>query len=69
MKKTLHIKGMHCKGCKMLLEDSFEDLGVDSCSVDWEKGLAQVEFNPDTVSVDQLKKAVAEEGYSVTKVE
>ena len=69
MKKTLQIKGMHCKSCKMLLEDSFEDLGVASATIDWEKGIAVVEFDENKVSLVALKKAVVDEGYTVTKVE
>lgn len=65
----IYIKGMHCKSCKMLLEDSFEDLGVTSCNVNWEKGIAEVEFDPNSVTIDQLKAAVVEEGYIVTKIE
>tara|TARA_Y100000310_G_scaffold335369_1_gene417248 strand:- start:3558 stop:3773 length:216 start_codon:yes stop_codon:yes gene_type:complete len=68
MKITLQIKGMHCKSCEALLEDAFEDIGVESSNIDSTTGLAVLEFDENKVSLAALKKAVADEGYTVVKV-
>ncbi len=69
MKKTLQIKGMHCKSCEALLEDAFEDIGVESSKINSSTGVAVVEFDEKEVSIAAIKKAVVDEGYTVTKVE
>ena len=69
MKKIrLKVKGMHCKSCSMLIEDALEDLGAKS-KVNDKEGIAVVEFDENKVSLAALKKAVTDEGYTVTKVE
>ena len=64
MKINLKIKGMHCKSCKMLIEDALDDLGVKS-NVDNEKGTATIEFDENKISADKIKKAIEKEGYKV----
>ena len=69
MKKTLQIKGMHCKSCEALLEDAFEEIGVESSKINSSTGVAVVEFDEKEVSIAAIKKVVVDEGYTVTKVE
>jgi copper chaperone len=64
MKINLKIKGMHCKSCKMLIEDALDDLGVKS-NVDNEKGTATIEFNESNITEEKIKKAIEKEGYKV----
>ena len=50
MKKTITIKGLHCKSCKVLIEDTVNDIdGVLSCKVDLKTGKTIIEYrdNPD----------------------
>ena len=64
MKINLKIKGMHCKSCKMLIEDALEDLGVKS-NVDNEKGTATIEFDESKITEEKIKDAIKKEGYQV----
>jgi copper chaperone CopZ len=64
MKKELKIKGMHCKSCKMLIEDALDDLGVKS-NVDNEKGTAVIEFDESKITLEEIEKVIVKEGYQV----
>ena len=70
MKKVkLTIQGMHCASCASNIERSLKKIqGVKevSISVMTKKGFVEIE---DSVSEDDLKKAVARVGYRVVKVE
>ncbi len=64
----IHIKGMHCKSCEALLSGEFEDIGVTSSTIDHTKGIAKVTFDEKTITIEQLKKVILDEGYTVEKV-
>ncbi|MEK6847296.1 MAG: heavy metal-associated domain-containing protein [Nanoarchaeota archaeon] len=70
MKKLkLTITGMHCGSCAGNIERSLKKVsGVKTCSVSMmtNKGIVETE---DSVSDDDLKKAVARAGYKVLNVE
>lgn len=70
MKKIkLTIQGMHCASCASNIERSLKKVpGVQSCSVSLmlNKGTVEAE---DSVSDEDLKKAVARAGYKVANVE
>lgn len=70
MKKLkLTIKGMHCGSCAGNIERSVKKVsGVKNVSVSMmtNKGIVEAE---DSVSEEELKKAVARAGYSVVSVE
>ena len=61
MKKTITIKGMHCKSCKMLIEDALEDIGVNA-SVHVDLGKADLEFDEEKVSLEKIKETIRGEG-------
>jgi copper chaperone CopZ len=65
MKKTFNVKGMHCKSCEMRINDSLEDLGVNSSTANAGNGLVTVDFDEKKVSEDNIKKAIEKEGYKV----
>jgi copper chaperone CopZ len=52
MKHTLKVKGMHCKSCAMLIEDSLNEIGAIDVKVDVAKGLV-------TLTSDKDKKIIA----------
>jgi len=65
----LTIQGMHCKSCKMLIEDAMEELGVEisSFQVDEKKQKGILEINT-TKKAEEIIKAIEKEGeYKVTK--
>jgi copper chaperone len=66
MKIQIKAKGMHCKSCDMLIEDSMSDLdGVINCKSSFEKQIVDVEFDEKKVTLDQIKKVIVDEGYEV----
>lgn len=70
MKKIkLSIEGMHCASCASNVEKSLKKvLGVKEVNVSLmlKKGIIEAE---DSVSEDELKKAVSKFGYKVARVE
>jgi len=66
MKKTLKVKGMHCKSCDILVEDSLSDLeGLQSSKSNHQEGYVDVEFDESKVNIEQIKKVIIDEGYEV----
>ena len=53
---------MHCKSCKVLIEDALDDVGV-SGDVNVEKGFVEIDLAGKTM--DLVKKIIEEEGYKV----
>ena len=69
MKKTLKIEGMMCGHCEMHTKKALEALnGVAKAEVSHKTGTAVVTLNKD-VSEDDLKQAVADQGYQVTDIQ
>lgn len=70
MKKyKLSINGMHCASCSANVERSLKTVkGVKNVSVSLmlKKGTVEID---DSVSEEDLKKAVSRAGYSVTGIE
>lgn len=70
MKKIkLTIEGMHCASCSSNVERSLKKVNsVKNASVSLmlKKGIVEAE---DSISEEELKKAVAKAGYKVSKVE
>lgn len=64
---TLTVKGMHCKSCKMLIEDELEDLGAENVNVSVDEttqtGTVRCEY-PDK---DVVVKAIQELGEYTVK--
>ncbi len=65
MEKTLKVKGMHCKSCNMLLEDSVGEIhGVGGVKADFEKGQVRVKYG-DEALLSKIKGAIEKEGYTL----
>lgn len=62
---TLKVEGMHCKSCKMIIEDNLEELGVEKSDVSDESGEVKVTFDESKVNEEQIKKAIEKDGYKV----
>jgi len=64
---TLKIKGMSCEHCVKTVTKTLQGLkGVKKATVNLEEGLAEVTYNPDKVSVDDLTAAVTDAGYEAS---
>jgi copper chaperone CopZ len=62
-KLTLSIEGMHCGGCIRRVTAALEGVnGVEVGSV--EVGSAQLNFDPEQISADQIADAVNRIGFS-----
>ncbi len=55
---------MHCASCAMDIEWSLEDVGVKAkCS--YTQQVLEVEFEPEKISDEEIKKSVQKAGYKV----
>ena len=60
------IQGMSCQGCANAVKASLNNLaGVEQASIDLSLQEADVTFDEKEVTVEQLKAAVAETGYTL----
>ena len=65
MKKiSLKIEGMHCEGCSNRLTRVLENLdGVTSANVSLENKKADIEYNEDTLNIEEIKEAISDAGF------
>lgn len=65
MNSTIKVQGMSCNHCVMAVTKALNKIdGISDVTVDLEKGEAT--FNrTESVSMDQVKKQIEEEGYTV----
>ena len=68
MNKTMNIEGMMCVHCKAHVEKALQAIPGVTVQVDLEAGQAAVTC-PDTVTVEDLTKAVTEAGYTVKGID
>lgn len=63
---TLKIDGMHCTSCSMSIDGELEDTdGVFSARTKYSSGETTIEFDEKKVTLDTLKKVIAQLGYTV----
>ncbi len=68
---TLDLKtsGMHCGSCSMLIEMNVGDLpGVTVVKADFASGNTHVEFEPASVTPEEIISAIVEAGYTAERV-
>ena len=64
MKKTFKIKGMHCNSCAMLIEKELKDK-VNSVSASYSKEEAEIDFDENKISENEIKEKIKTLGYEV----
>ena len=65
-KKTIAILGMMCAGCSARVEQKLNALdGISSASVNLPARTALVEYNPQQISLEQMRDALAAIGYEM----
>lgn len=65
-KQTFPVTGLHCAACAANVERCLnKQPGVTSATVNFATSTALVEFNPETISPEALKKAVENYGYGL----
>jgi copper chaperone len=62
--RTLEIDGMHCQHCVEAVREALESIRAVSVE-QVEVGAAEVSFDPDAVSPDQLKTVLDDVGYDL----
>ncbi len=63
-KIVLAISGMDCTSCAKIIESELSDKpGINSASVDFDSKKAFLDFDPEKISLDQIKKEIEELGY------
>ena len=69
MEVTIGVYGMTCGHCQKRVADAISSLeGVESVEVDLESESATVSFDPQKISLDDIKGAIQKAGYS-TEIE
>jgi len=64
--KTFNVPDMSCGHCKAAVEGGLNELiGVERASADVAKGTVEVYYGEGTVSLEDLKAAIEEAGYTV----
>ena len=64
----LNVKGMTCNHCVHAVKTAVEALsGVQKVEVSLEKNLATVDFDPGVATLQMIKTAIEEQGYSVAE--
>ena len=62
----LRIEGMHCTGCSARLQKVLSNLdGISNAEVSFETGMANIEFNKEIITLDEIKNAIVDSGFEV----
>src|SRR3989344_8857035 len=66
LKKTFHIRGMHCRSCELLLEAELNDVAnVKRVKTHFHSGLAEIFFDKQEPKDAELLAAVQQAGYEI----
>ncbi|MCJ7607617.1 MAG: heavy metal translocating P-type ATPase [Thermoplasmata archaeon] len=67
---TMTVSGMHCATCSTTVQEALVGLpGVTAARVNFALGKASVEYDPEMVGPDELRRAVDGAGYKVLEVQ
>lgn len=66
MKKTIFVKGMHCKSCEMMIEGEVKEVaGVNAVTANHKKGTVEISYEKTEPSREAIGEAVKKAGYAV----
>ena len=64
---TLEVQGMTCAACPITVKTALKKVpGVSGVKVDYKSGIAEVNYDPNKTSPDELAKAITTAGYPTT---
>ena len=64
-KENIHISGMHCRSCEILVEDHLSEVaGVKKVNVNYKKGIAEVYYE-NRPQEAEIEIAIRNAGYAV----
>lgn len=68
LRGSYHVSGMGCGACVKHVQNAVSALsGIKKCEVDLESETLTVDYDEDTVSFEDIKEAVEEAGYGLSK--
>ena len=60
----LRAEGMHCTSCRLLIDETVEDLdGVERCTTDVRRGRVVVTYEPGRITPESIAAAITDAGY------
>ncbi|TFE02002.1 copper chaperone CopZ [Jeotgalibacillus salarius] len=63
---TLNVEGMSCQHCVKAVESNVGEMsGVESVKVHLDQGTVDVDYQDASVTVDQIKDVIEDQGYDV----
>lgn len=63
---TLHVQGMSCGHCVNSIEGNVGELnGIKSVKVHLDEGKVDVTFDPNVMSLKEIKDVIEDQGYDV----
>jgi len=66
MKNELRVSGMSCGGCQLLVKEALEEVqGVTSAEASFRDGVIAVDYDPEAVSMADIKAVIEEQGFKV----
>ena len=64
---TLEVQGMTCAACPITVKKALKKVpGVTDVKVDYKSGIAEVNYDPNKTSPDELAKAITSVGFPTT---
>jgi copper chaperone len=67
MKTEIHVSGMRCSSCEMLVSEALEELdGVEKASASHQKGIVEVEYDESKVDLESMKTVIGKQGFTVS---
>ena len=64
-KTTLKVSGMSCAHCEKAVKDALIALGAEDAAASAKENTVSVSYDPAQVSLEDIKKEIAEFGYEV----
>lgn len=70
VRKNFPVQGMGCAACSARVQSTIQNLrGVADCNVSLASSLAQVDYDPKSITPSEIKKAVQDAGYDLIVTE
>ncbi|NTU92710.1 MAG: heavy-metal-associated domain-containing protein [Chlorobiaceae bacterium] len=67
MKTEIHVTGMRCSGCELLVTEALEEMeGVEKVRASYETGVIQVEYDDARVDLAAIRAVIQDQGFSVS---
>lgn len=64
----IKVNGMSCGHCEIAVQDAIRKLpGIKKAKASKRKKQASVEYDPDSVTLNQIKAAISDSGYEVVE--